>query len=348
MARKPWKLPPFKVEAVLTATSEMMDWGLTLFGIPDAWRESGEGDGIRGCVLDTGAPQHPDLEGAIAGYEDFTGQGPADGNGHSTHCCGIIGARQNQEGTVGVMPKCQIYTGKVLDNSGSGSIEQIIEGIYWAIKLRPDFISMSLGSSQDDARMRKALQEAVGAGIPVICASGNEGPGPDTMGYPGQYPFVIGVGAVDEHRQLASFSSRGAGMDICGPGVNILSTYLRGRYAKLSGTSMATPFVAAVVGLFIAYRKKKGLKPLTPAEILRDIDRSATDAGPPGFDTGFGFGLVSPSEFLQQDQAPPPVLPPLTGAPWLDIDASHVPGVPAIAKGLGIEGLRILFDKPAA
>lgn len=312
----PFRLPPFKVHEVLTAAAEQLDWGMTLFGIPEAWKGATQGEGIRGVVLDTGAPDHLDLEGAIAGYEDFVGSGPWDKNGHSTHCCGIIAARQNKMGTVGVLPKCQLYTGKVLGNDGSGSIQGIVEGIYWAIKLRPDFISMSLGSSGNDGRMQTAIQEAVNLGIPVICASGNEGPDSDTMGYPGRYSFVVGVGAVDENRRLANFSSRGEGMDICGPGVNVLSTYKDGRYARLSGTSMATPFIAGVVGLFTAYRRVKGLKPISAHdELLKALTETATDAGPPGFDEGFGWGLVSPAELLKRNGTvtPPP------DAEWRDV-----------------------------
>lgn len=340
MPRDPFKLPPFKVEAVVTAASEQMDWGMTLFGIPKAWKAAGQGEGIKGVVLDTGQPIHADLEGAIFASEDFVGSGKQDRNGHSTHCCGIIGARQNKQGTVGVIPKCALATGKVLDDDGSGDIPGIVDGIYWAMSLKPDFISMSLGSSQDDPRMRKALEEANEAGIPIICASGNEGPGEGTMGYPGQYPFVVGVGAVDQNGKLAKFSSKGPGMDICGPGVNILSTYLNGRYAKLSGTSMATPFVAGVIGLNTAYRNKNSLPPITNHdELLQLLYASATDAGPPGFDTGFGYGLVNPADLLK----PPPTPPgPPTEGTWIQWSAG--PLLSPIIKAAGYIGIMVTAE----
>src|SRR5262245_47977509 len=93
-----WKLPPFMVEQVLTPFTQTVDWGVKDFGLPDLWAEFGDGKGAKVAVLDTGQPTHTDIIPALTLARDFTGsaRGAKDYHGHSTHCCGIVGARNNE------------------------------------------------------------------------------------------------------------------------------------------------------------------------------------------------------------------------------------------------------------
>lgn len=296
-----WRLPPYAVEATFIALSETVDWGLANYDIPDQWRET-RGEGVRVAVLDTGIEAtHPDLAGCIDDARDFTGSrfGSEDRVGHGTHVAGTIAARQNNQGVVGVAPECRLLVAKVLGDDGSGSGRSVVEGIDWACEAGADVLSMSLGSRSDDRAIHAAIKRAVAAGKFVVCAAGNEGR-PDSVNYPAKWPQTLSIGAVDRRGHVARFSSRGDQVDVCAPGEDVLSTYLDGGYAKLSGTSMATPFVSGVVALLVAkHRKLGGTTPIdTQAELIEHLRRTAVDAGPRGKDPNYGYGLIDPGSVL--------------------------------------------------
>src|SRR5262249_54153195 len=153
-----------------------------------------------------------------------------------TWCAGCVAAAANGTGMIGVAPESKLLVVKVLGDSGSGSTSGINAGIDWAIAQGADVISMSLGGPSPDAASRAAVGRAVAAGVIVVAAAGNDGPGADTVGYPGGYPEVIACGALDSNLTVASFSSRGPQVYICGPGVNCRSCYPGSRFATMSGT----------------------------------------------------------------------------------------------------------------
>ena len=296
-----FKLPPFKVQSVFTMFSEITDWGLILTGVPELWKST-KGKGVKVAVLDTGAtPQHPDLVDAIRDMVDFTDSrtGPLDGNGHSCHCCGIIGARANEFGIVGVAPECELYVAKVLDDDGIGSDISIAKGLAWAVSKKVDIISMSLGCPVTTPLLDEAVKAAVEASI-VVCAAGNEGPSLDTINYPAKSPGTISVGAIDKQSQVANFSSRGDRVDIVAPGENILSDWPPNKLARLSGTSMATPFVSGVIALVMAMRQMMGVRPLKRDELVRILCDTATDLGPDKINTSYGHGLINPVKLLEE------------------------------------------------
>lgn len=296
-----FSIPNFSVQQLVVACAETMDWSLKAFGIPDLWAKT-TGKGVRVAVLDTGcALLHPDLKNQIEDAADFTGSkvGPGDTNGHGTHCCGVVAASRNEVGTVGVAPEVRLLVGKVLNDSGVGSAETIIKGINWATDHGADIISMSFGSSSSDPGIKKAIEYANSKNVLLIAAAGNEGPGPRTVGYPARYPQVLSVAAVDPNKKVAPFSSRGPEVDIAAPGVDILSTYPPKNYAKLSGTSMATPFVSAVIALLLAYDKKRGVKRIkNSVDLIKYVKDTALDAGDFGFDNDYGWGLINPKGLI--------------------------------------------------
>jgi subtilisin len=272
---------------------ERINWGQYLLGIPDSWSQS-QGKGIKVAVLDTGIDtDHPDLKDAIADSKDFSGDGIEDANGHGTHCAGVIGARMNGVGFVGVAPQCELLIGKVLNNSGSGSYESIAGGIDWAVAQGADIISMSLGGPATEPKLHRAIHLALAEGRTVICAAGNEGAfGVNTIGYPGRYGSVITIAAHDPQGNPAGFSSRGGEIDFMAPGTNIWSTYKDGGFAELSGTSMATPFVAGMAALLLSkHRQRQGSTPINTNEDLRD--HFLFMASHPGWhDNATGYGPV--------------------------------------------------------
>jgi subtilisin family serine protease len=304
MSRPIYRLPPYKVEKLLLATAETTDWGVTLLGVPSLWRET-KGEGIKVGVLDTGiALEHPDLKSAILEARDFT-RSPSqayDAQGHGTHVAGIIAARRNANGIVGVAPESKIIIAKVLNDEGSGTSADIVAGIRWAVETGADILSMSLGSPEPDEEIHQALLFAIAKGVFVITAAGNEGPELDTVGYPAGFPEMVAVGSIDRTKKLSSFSSRGRQVDIVAPGDQITSCYPPRSYAVLSGTSMATPFVSGVVALMLAkHRKLGGKSPVqTQQDMIEHLCRSADDAGKAGFDPLYGCGIINPAKLIRK------------------------------------------------
>lgn len=276
--------------------AERINWGQSTLGIPQAWTDT-QGGGVKVAVLDTGVdPDHPDLQAAIDETRDFTGDGMEDVNGHGTHCAGVIGARANGSGFVGVAPQSRLLIGKVLGNRGSGTFNMIARGVEWAQQKGADVISMSLGGPGYTQRLFEAVHDALAAGIVVVCAAGNEGSWfQNSVGYPGKFGGVITVAAHDRNGNPAGFSSRGGEIDFMAPGVEIWSTFRDGGYAALSGTSMATPFVSGVAALCIAKHKAAGSNE-TPIENTEDMrNHLMRMASHPGhFDGETGYGLLRP------------------------------------------------------
>jgi subtilisin family serine protease len=287
----------FKVQSELLeikdiAPEQVIDWGISLVQAPQLWSLT-KGAGMKVAILDTGIDvSHPDLIPNFKKGIDFTNSphGFNDVQGHGTHCAGIVAGCDNDFGVVGVAPLAELYVAKVLGDNGSGSIEAIAQGIDWAIAEKVDIISMSLGCSEDPGPvLHEAVKRARAAGIVVVAASGNEN---THVGWPAVYEEVIAVGAVDQTFGRANFSNFGQELDITAPGVDILSTYPTSRYAKLSGTSMATPIVAGVVALIQAFCRSIGVA-ATPEKIVEMIASRSIDMGNAGDDDLFGNGLIN-------------------------------------------------------
>lgn len=265
--------------------------------IPAAHRES-KGQGTTIAILDTGCDlDHPDLQENILKAESFVGDGnPDDRQGHGTHCAGIAAASENGRGFIGVAPKAKLLIGKVLDDSGSGSIEGIAAGIMWAVKNDADIISMSLGASSSHPKLFSAIHEALAAGKIVVCAAGNEGQeGGNSVGYPGRYGSVISVGSYNRAGSTSVFSSKGGEVDLLAPGEAIWSTYKNKGYAVLSGTSMATPFVAGLSALILSAHRQRGQgrNHIHDCEDMRNHLLRMT-AHPQYFDSTTGYGPLLP------------------------------------------------------
>lgn len=352
-----YRLPPdWTCQVVSTPFAETFDWSLTAYGIPDLWKQT-RGKGIRVCVLDTGVDaNHPDLRGAIGEARDFTRsmRGAADFHSHGTWCCAMLGARaDNNVGVAGIMPECLIFSGKVLGDNGSGTDSFIQAGIRWAMQVDAHIISMSLGGGMMSGRTRDLLQEFTGRPQRFIfAAAGNDGPN-STPNYPGAWSECIAVAAVDRNGNITDFSSRGDYVAIAGPGSDMLSCIpvSMGGYGKMSGTSMATPFVAGVGGLCLAKHIQQGGETglENVADMKAHLQRTAKDKGVPGKDREYGYGLIDPAAlFRGLDPMPPPVVPPI---PPIDgelvFDASDFTHAgQAKARGLlsNYKGLRIILQ----
>ncbi len=265
------------------------------------------GAGINVAVIDTGIDcGHPDLSpNCVYGVNYVTpGQIPFDDYGHGTHVAGIVGARDNGVGVIGVAPEAALYAVKVLNSSGSGSWSAVASGIVWATQNGMDVINMSLGGTTFSQAVADAVKAASDNGVLVVSAAGNAGCC-NTVRYPAKLPESMAIAAVDQRDRWAGFSSTGPEVDVAAPGVDILSTVPTGSctlcdpsgYKKLSGTSMATPHVSGTGALLMS----RGFANL---DARAAINGTAKDLGDPGFDTLFGYGRV---DALAAVSSAPPV-----------------------------------------
>ncbi|WP_225228949.1 S8 family peptidase [Bacillus sp. PS06] len=276
-------------------------WNLPMIQAESGWGISRGAEDIRIAVLDTGVDlDHPDLVGRLTkGYNIVADTNkPEDDNGHGTHVAGIIASvTNNEEGVAGITWFNPIMPVKVMGNEGYGSSFDIANGIKWATDNGADIINMSLGNYRDSDLLHDAIKYAYDHDVIVIAASGNDNS--NHPSYPAAYPEVLSVSAVDYQGNKASFSNYGDYVDITAPGVHIPSTYLESQYAALSGTSMATPHVAALAGLI------KSVQPeLKNIEVMDIIKSTSIDLGPKGHDQYFGEGLINVSAALEAASNP--------------------------------------------
>jgi len=283
-----------------------------------------DGSGVGICFVDTGIdPNHEQLAGRVVGFKDWVNDrtDPYDDHGHGTHVAGIAAGRPTGPGNAaygGVATGASIISAKVLASNGFGEDADVVSAIEWcAARDDVDVISMSLGSPGSDGSDAgsQAANAAVTAGKVVVVAAGNDGDAPGTITSPGVATDAITVGAgsdpsalagssdTDQGLYLAGFSGRGPTTnpaaptkpDVVAPGLSVVSAKAgtTSSYVTFSGTSMATPFVAGVVGLGLEANPAA-----TPAEVKQAIRSSAQDAGTAGPDNEWGWGLVDARSFV--------------------------------------------------
>ena len=255
----------------------------------DPAKKEAPGKGTVVAVIDTGVDYtHKDLadniwvnEGEIPGNGiDDDGNGyvddvygvdfvdgdsdPMDEHGHGTHVAGIIAMTPGNGGGVGVAYGAKIMCVRAGQANGSFASSDIAKAIKYAADNGADVINMSFGGTGRSYLVESALQDAFPSCV-LVAAAGNDGlPTNDAFGagylltediYPAGYKYVLGVMATDNNKSLAYFSNwdfkegPGCEYEMAAPGVGIYSTLPGNRYACWSGTSMATPNVAAAAAI---------------------------------------------------------------------------------------------------
>lgn len=314
MSKDEIKLPDYDVVDVISTFSQAKGWGIRQLNIPNTWTVT-QGDGKIAYIIDSGLTDHNDISDNIIADKSANflpswseeSNDPMDRNGHSTHCCGIAAAKDNTRGMVGVAPKAKLVTGKVFDKSGSSGLQTLIDALDYAYELKPDVVSMSLGTGVYNQQIHDTIKELHKINIPVICAAGNEGA--QGVSYPAKLDETIAVGAYGENGKIADFSSIGETVDFAAPGVNIYSSWLFNRYAYLNGTSMACPFMTGVVLLLLAKHEKQELETgendcKTVEQIREHLIKYADDKGAVGKDKYWGYGVVDVEKLILGLAAP--------------------------------------------
>lgn len=298
------RIAPYRVEQDFDARSENLFAFVDVAAFASIWSVT-KGEGIKIAVLDTGVAFHSALEPSInrTASRNFTGDGNGihdvdDKVGHGTHVAGIIAAQEN----IGVAPKAELYIGKVMRHLAGGSVDALVDGIEWAVEQKVNIINLSMGSLKDtNEKMLNALK-AVSNEIFVVCAAGNGGS--EGLDFPAKYEQCIAVGALNaagDRRWKGDSAGEGESavgkeLDLMARGESVRSTLLNGRLGKLSGTSMAAPFVTGVLALALS---KPLVRPvIAPIKTRQDLKNRlpliAKDLGQAEHDNEFGFGVIEP------------------------------------------------------
>lgn len=258
----------------------------------DAWAVTTGSPDVLVAVIDSGIDyRHEDLDdGRVRtdidwDYVNFDDDA-MDDNGHGTHVAGSIAAESNNAtGVTGLMWQASLVAYKVCDRTGSCAADAIAKAIRQAAHYDADIINMSLGGSCSQTIADAVNYAYFDHGVVIVAAAGNSASG---VAYPAAFPPVIAVGAVDYNDRIAYFSNYGPEIDVVAPGVNVLSTIPYNGYETYSGTSMASPQVAAVAGLILA--QHPGIDNGTLRALIR---QAVDDRGAVGFDTRYGYGRIN-------------------------------------------------------
>jgi subtilisin family serine protease len=309
---------------------QMNGWGRRAMRF-DALPPNLRGHGVKIAIVDSGAAvEHPDLVGRVVAGRDIPGQNDTgwrvDTVGHGSHCAGIIGGTDDGAGIVGLVPEAEIHSCKIFPG---GRFSDLIEALDYCIANNIDVVNMSLGSTTPSELVAAKVEQARQAGVACVVAAGNSG-GP--VAFPASMSSVLAVAAIGKIGEYppesyhatqvagaptaegyfsAKFTCFGPEIDVCGPGVAIVSSVPPRNFAAFDGTSFAGPHVAALAALVLAhhadFRDRFMLRNAARVDRLFEIIRGSArplalgDPGRSGAglpDATIALGAVTPSPAL--------------------------------------------------
>jgi len=316
------------------AASATPEWNINLVNAPALWNLGYTGSNIVVAAMDTGADiGHADLgprwRGGANSWFDPNGEHstPYDKTGHGTQVMGVILGGDATGTSIGVAPGAHWIAVKIFDDAGVAEYSDIHAGFQWLLDPdgdsstddAPDAVNASWGYpdlvGQCFTEFQPDVQALKAAGIAVVFSAGNSGPAYDTSESPANYAESMSVGALDDTRTTAWFSSRGPSAcddgvypRVSAPGVNVKTADLTfgGVYdtaqAWVSGTSIAAPHITGAAALLMDAFPGASL-----SEIEGALMATAVDLGIPGADDESGYGVVdllAAYSFLDQSQIP--------------------------------------------
>jgi hypothetical protein len=263
---------------------------------------------VKVAVLDTGVDiTHPDLENILQTYI-HEGTSALDIVGHGTHVCGILSAEMNNRVGIAGVCQCDLSVWKIFDDTPDPADgEYYVDEVNYQRALNAvrnsgmRVVSLSIGGTERSQTEEILFRRLINAGVTVVAAMGNEFNEGNPIEYPGAYSGIIAVGATGNSNRRAGFSNTGSHIKVCAPGVNILSTLpmtpsaardqTQTKYAKWSGTSMATPHVSAVAALILA--ANPGLSPQQVADKLVSTASKVPAMKGQNITPEYGHGLLN-------------------------------------------------------
>ncbi len=304
---------------------------------PQVWDMGYDGSGVAVAIIDTGIDdEHIGIDDfdddpstydpkVIAFYDAITSPDvtdgstePYDGHGHGSHCSGIAtgtGDGSDSKSQAGIAPGASLVGVKVLSDSGSGSFDQVMQGMEWTIDNKAKYnirgASMSLGGAwvseltqEQEERLTHLANKMVAHGIALAIAAGNDG-GYGTIGTPGAAKDVITVGATEHDRSLAIYSSKGPthegqikpNLVAIGSSVVSVEANSGNGYVAMSGTSMATPMVAGMAALIL--EANPDMHPLMARRIMEETSEFRMIADPQRPNNDYGWGFVEADKAME-------------------------------------------------
>lgn len=256
------------------------------------WRKASSGCGrnLRIGLIDTGVDtSHPALKGRRIFTRSFLSTGISQApKQHGTAVASILVGNSPDHKFNGLVPNATLYVGNVFRKSG-GSVETTAEWIVlaldWLANQRVDVVNMSLGGPRN-LLVEAAIKRLQRRNIMVVAAAGNNGPGGDPV-FPAAQRGVIAVSAVDARNRLYRKANHGSYISYVAPGVDIWAASANGKGSYFSGTSYASPYVAALYALMKKKRPKSSWN-----SIHKMISRQSRDLGNAGKDPAYGWGLI--------------------------------------------------------
>jgi len=290
--RKNRALKYVELDMAVTAAATVSDpsygssWELPKIQAPSAW-DSANGSGVTIAVLDTGIDStHPDLApNLVPGWNVYDNNADTtDVNGHGTWVAGVAAmVANNAKGSAGVAWGAKIMPVRIADANAYAYWSTVAQGIYWAADHGAKVVNISYNGVSGSSTVQSAAQYLRSKGGVVVVAAGNSG-GLESIA---ANDALLSVAATDQNDARASFSSYGAYVDLAAPGVSVYTTTVGGGYANASGTSFASPVVAATAALMLSANSK-----LTPVDVDSILKATALDLGTAGFDQYYGAGRV--------------------------------------------------------
>ena len=283
---------------------QAQEWWLAHIGADPA---AAPGPGVPITIVDSGVdPTHPEFAGrpSTTFLNDQTVDGPAEF--HGTVVASLAAAPANGVGIVGVYPQAALQSWDASPLTGLQEFS-LADGITAAAAHCPGVINLSFTGTNPSTVLEDAILVAFHNGCLVVAAVGNNGQQGSPATYPAAYPHVLTVGATDSNDAVAPFSTLSPALDLAAPGAGLvgavpLSRNPSGYESGLEGTSFAAALVSASAAWVWTLRPTLGV-----TQVFDLLRQSARDVGPPGFDTGSGFGIVSIPNALA---AAPPAIDP--------------------------------------
>ena len=315
------KVPLFQHFLTPNDPSYGSQWALTNIGAATAWNYFSAGSTIVIAIVDDAVQRtHNDLApvlwvnpGEISGnnidddnngyIDDINGYDVASGDNnpnppssaydHGTHVAGIsCAASNNGIGVASIGFSCKLMS--VKSTTTASAVTHGYEGIVYAAKSGADVINCSWGGPTNSTTGQNVINYAWGLGAIIVAASGNDNV--SSQFYPAAHTNVISVASTSSNNAKSSFSNYGSWIDISAPGSNIYSTTVGNTYGNKSGTSMASPMVAGLLGLMWS------LNPTMPrSEIINCLLSTATNinAQNPNYIGQLGAGRINAAAAMQ-------------------------------------------------
>ena len=291
---------PFATTPARADSIRDREYWLADYGITEAWNTT-RGAGVTVAVIDTGISEdHQDLDGAVSGGTDFSGEGTDDGRSpvgvddpnHGTMVASVLAGRGHGDaGVIGVAPEASLLSISIgFGDAADDADQQVADAVTWATDNGATVINMSLTRNTADwpESWDEAFLYAMDHDVVIVAAAGNRSDGTTAVGAPATMPGVLTVsGLTREGNGSVESSAPGVTVGLAAPSEDLVGAVPGDGYVVWGGTSGATPIVAGAVALVRAAHPD-----LSASDVINRLTSTAVDDGPDGYDPVFGFGKL--------------------------------------------------------